>query len=647
MPLLTQEELATLGIEGEDKPLAPTQRLRATAQGGTFATADELEALARSGGLFAPDFGSFGRPTGETYEEAVSDIRGKLGAYKRDYPGEALGAEIAGGLLSGIPLAVATGGASAPTSLLRLGLLGAGSTAAYETGAGEGSLVDRVSGISPVNVALGTALAPALGVAVPAIGRAAVGAGKYLAGKGRSLVGLPSGRADPVVEREIQRILERTDMDLDEVIERVSRGEIIPDMSDSTRDALRGYKSFITDAQRKRLEARPKELRAEADVAVQGGLAQDKTGNVLAQVKLGEDINKKAASDAYDEIFEAYGDVGEEVMPRLNFAVQGEKKVKEAFEDITRTGKPSPFTVTDEGGVILNRTLSLREVEDLSKAFRDLAGQAYRRGAGGAGDKYKELQFMVRGVADDASPDLRQARATWAGIEQASKAFEEGRKAFNKSSDEVEIIFDKVSAQGEDAVEAFRAGLADNYRRKIGPSSGPTFRASLTNLERKDAQVFAKVFPEDTYQETIGALNRAAGAQETMGKVLRGSQTQSSQQEALQQGKAIIETGAEVVGAKIGSPGAIARLASRVVSKFGNKDKLTQEQKRQVVELLVAEDPELLSRALKDSSLMAQVTRRAGQLSNIVSKGGVVPTGALAGDNSISLPQITVTPKGN
>jgi hypothetical protein len=132
-----------------------------------------------------------------------------------------------------------------------------------------------------------------------------------------------------------------------------------------------------------------------------------------------------------------------------------------------------------------------------------------------------------------------------------------------------------------------------------------------------------------------------------MSKVRTLSPTAITQQEALEQGKAIIETGAEVVGAKIGSPGAIARLANRVVSKFGNKDKLTQEQKRQVVELLVAEDPELLSRALKDSSLMAQVTRRAGQLSNIVSKGGVVPTGALAGDNSISLPQITVTPKGN
>ena len=621
MPLLKKEEIAGPGVAPVEK-----QKLRQLAQGGTFRLADEIEAALRTSGMFAPDFQSFGKPTGETYEEAVSDIRGKLAAYQKEYPKEALAAEVAGGLLTAVPIAVATGGASVPPSLGRLALLGAGSTAAYEMGGGEGGLLERAGGVSPVSVGIGTALGPIAGLAAPALGRAATGLGKYVSGK------FGAG-AEDAVQKEVKRILERTGMDLDEVIERVSRGEIIPDMSDTTRDALRAYRPQITDVQRARLEARPAELRAKADVEVQSGLAPGMSGNVLAQARQGEEAVRKTASKEYDEIFKSYGDVSEEVMPRLNFAVQGQKKVVDAFNDITRTGKPSPFTVTESGGVSLNRTLSLREVEELSRAFRDLAGEAYRKGRSGAGDTYKELQLLVRGVADDASDSLRQTRAKWANIEKASRAFDEGRKAFNKSADEVELIFDEVVGQGDDAVQAFRAGLADNYRKKIDNTSGPAFRASLTNLQRRDAKVFAKVFPEDTYQETIDSLARSASSQLTMSKVLRGSDTAPTQQEALQQGKDILQVGGELAAAKTGSGMAVARLANRVVSKFVNKDKLTEAQKRRVVEILVSEDPELLSRALKDSSLMARVTQRAGQISNAVSRGAVLPAGAVAGGN--------------
>jgi len=621
MPLLTGKEIAEL----EGAPVEK-QKFRTAAQGATFATSDEIEALLRTSGLLSPDFQSFGKPTGETYEEAVSDIRGKLAAYQKEYPKEALAAEIGGGLLTAVPAAIATRGASVVPSLKRLALLAGGSTAAYEVGKGEGGLLERGRGVDPVSVGIGAALGPVAGVAAPVAGRAVVGLGKNIARK------FGAG-AEDVVQKEIKRILERTDMDLDEIIERVSRGEIIPDMSATTRDALRAYRPQITDVQRVRLEARPVELRAKADVEVQSSLAPGMPGNVLAQAKRGEEAVKRAASKEYDEIFNSYGDISEEVMPRLNLAVRGQKKVIDAFSDLTRTGKPSPFSVTESGEVFLNRTLSLREVEDLNRAFRDLSSEAYRKGRPGAGDSYKELQLLVRGVADDASDALRQTRARWSGIENASRAYSEGRKAFNKSSDEVELIFEGVVEQGDDAVRAFRAGLAENYRKKIGQTGGPSFRSSLTNLERKDAEVFATVFPGDTYQKTINSLDRAARSQGTVNTVLRGPETAITGLEALEQGKDIIRVGSEVLAAKSGSNAAVAALANRVVSRFVNKDKLTEAQKRKVVEILVSEDPELLSRALKDSSLMARITGRAGQISNIVSRGAVLPAGAVASGN--------------
>jgi hypothetical protein len=60
-------------------PKPETQRIRQFAQGATMGTADEAEALVQS------------QLKGTKYEDELSAIRGKLGAYKTAYPKEALG----------------------------------------------------------------------------------------------------------------------------------------------------------------------------------------------------------------------------------------------------------------------------------------------------------------------------------------------------------------------------------------------------------------------------------------------------------------------------------------------------------------------------------------------------------------------------
>jgi hypothetical protein len=64
----------------------PTQRLRSIAQGATMGGADEMEASLRSA------------VTGETYEQALADIRGKMKAYQQQSPLEALAYEGLGGV---------------------------------------------------------------------------------------------------------------------------------------------------------------------------------------------------------------------------------------------------------------------------------------------------------------------------------------------------------------------------------------------------------------------------------------------------------------------------------------------------------------------------------------------------------------------
>ena len=69
---------------------APTQRLRSIAQGATLGLADEAEAAFRS---LLPN---------QTYQSAIEDVRGKLGAYREERPLEAMGFEAAGGLTTGV-----------------------------------------------------------------------------------------------------------------------------------------------------------------------------------------------------------------------------------------------------------------------------------------------------------------------------------------------------------------------------------------------------------------------------------------------------------------------------------------------------------------------------------------------------------------
>lgn len=89
-------------------PPAPTQRLRSIAQGATFGGADEMEASLRSA------------VTGETYDQALKDVREKMKAYQKQSPLEALAYESLGGVGMAAGTTLATGGLAAPATLPRI-----------------------------------------------------------------------------------------------------------------------------------------------------------------------------------------------------------------------------------------------------------------------------------------------------------------------------------------------------------------------------------------------------------------------------------------------------------------------------------------------------------------------------------------------
>ena len=141
----------------------PTQRLRSLAQGVTLGLADEAEAAIRS--LFP----------GQTYESAVQDVRGKLGAYREERPMEALAYEVGGGLATGLAgggralaasagraglrEALKTGARTATTSAVGQGVIGGAAGA-------EGGVESRLRG-----AAVGGGIAAALPFGLSKLGR--------------------------------------------------------------------------------------------------------------------------------------------------------------------------------------------------------------------------------------------------------------------------------------------------------------------------------------------------------------------------------------------------------------------------------------------------------------------------------------------
>ena len=148
---MTREQMAA-AIALLPKP--ETQRIRQFAQGATMGTADEAEALVQS------------QLKGTKYEDELSAIRGKLGAYKKAYPAESVGYELSGAIAPAAVLAPFTGGGSVVAGTATAGpqllkLMGMGGLQSGVTGAAsaEGDAMSRAKA-GGVGFIEGTMVAP-------------------------------------------------------------------------------------------------------------------------------------------------------------------------------------------------------------------------------------------------------------------------------------------------------------------------------------------------------------------------------------------------------------------------------------------------------------------------------------------------------
>lgn len=627
LPTQEQAPMQTRPIPVSIEPPAPTQRLRSMAQGATFTGADEAEAYLRS-------------MTGENYESALADIRSKTKAYQQQAPLESLGYEGLGGLLATGAVTLGTGGTAAPATIPQAamsiapvirGLAATSSIGGLYGGltgflSGEGDIYDRASKV-PGGVVTGAVVAPTV--------KTLITGGGMLVDKvtdfARRLAG---GRGAKVVETELQRLAGDTGLTTDEIIDRIARGEIMAENA-TLAAAVRGlYAQGGKPATTlmSSLTRRPEELRTSVLTDMQKTLAGQE-GNVLKQFKLNDKELKQLETEAYKDAFGTGGVIDSTLLQSVTDALKRSPSAVKDINDIyvAQTGKKPFFSFDKTGNINFNRTPTLEDAEVIRRGIQTSVDQAYQSGRGGVGGALKEVELALRDAIDTSSKKLGNARLQAAVRRTAKDAFDDGRKVFGKTADEVSILVEELS-QKPGALSAFRAGTMDAIRNKMTTGTRTSMMANLANENSKEGLILRTIYPGDELAGILQRINTAAQSQAAKSYILGGSSTTPTLLQAARSGSNV--SAEEIANVMTANPITMATSAVNILKKvaFEKNKNLTDSQRDMVAKILVSEDPDLVRRALVDQSAFALLQQKINDFSRFAGK--TVPyslTGIAAG----------------
>lgn len=598
---------------------ADTQRLRSMGQGMLLGGYDEAEAYLRS-------------LIGENQGAALQDIRSKMQAYQQQSPMESLGYEALGGMAIPAAVTLATGGEAAPVTgpviagampavkrMLGSSAIGGimGGTAGFL--GGEGDLIDRASKV-PTGVATGALVAPVLTAAVGATGML----GNQLLDTARRISG---GRGAKIVETEIQRLMDVTGKTVDEIVSDIASGRIMAENS-TLLSAVRamyaqGGKAATTIAES--LGKRPEQLRQTALTEMQSRLAKT-PDNVLRQFKLSDDALKTLEKQSYQDAYKQGGVIDSELLASVTDALkrspQSIKNINEVYR--AETGKKPFFNFDKDGNIVFERAPTLEDAEVIRRGIQTSVNEAYTGGRGAVGEALKNVEGSLRQAIDTSSPAVAQARAQAAERRSAKDAFDEGRKVFTKSADEVAVLFEQLS-RDPGKLSAFRAGTMDAIRNRMSTGQRKTMMATFADPKRKEGDILRTVYPQDDMASLMARIENAAASQAAKTKVMGGSDTAASLLQEAKQGSNI--SAEEVANVISGNPLTMASSAYKVARKLisNQNQNLSDFERDQVARVLVSQDPAIVRKALMDESGMAMFQQQVANLSRFV--GRTVPYG--------------------
>jgi len=428
-----------------------------------------------------------------------------------------------------------------------------------------------------------------------------------------------TGKVGKKVEDELIRIISDSGLSVDEVLERVSKGEIIPEMSE---EAYRVVSGFVKTAGpgapivRNAVVGRKNAFVEDLYSTLQKDLSPNtEADNIFATFANNKDKLLKAESDAYDVVFDGsagqtFKEIDDAVLSLALASRNSRNAINKFFDE---SGLPSPFKMVGKGKkakLQLSRSLSLKEGELVKRAFMDLKDSAAKTGNNNKARTMKGYETTIKNVVDEISPDLQATRKNWALIKNSVDQFEIGERIFSAKTnpEEFSIMFSRLLEAGnEDAIAALRAGAASALKLKSGSPQKLSMINKLaddplSNLSKNEQQILQTLYPGEKLDDIIKKINLTSGAIKAEGNIFKGSQTAGREGAASRVGQ-VGQTVADITRF-VNSGGLDIGATTNIVSRLfgGKKPPFTDEQFKQIAELVISEDPEVLRRALTDDT---------------------------------------------
>ena len=619
---MTEEEKLENLIEAQlsMQELTFADRARLMSQGALMNFSDEFFAMVRSIGT-------------ETYDEAITDERDKL--KKAQGKDGSLKYEIGGAML---PLALApfTGGATVAPTVARyvigtggkLATQGAIQGATSSVGRQEGNIVDRVTD-NKADIALSAGGGALLNPLVQKVGGKVVEGITKLA---EPLIRKIRSQLAKPIEDELARIARTSGKTIDEIIEEISQGKTIPELRETTAAEVRGFYSKAQDETKSTIADSLISRKESGVIDVFSTLQKDlssieKTGNVLKFITNSRNFVKKSASDSYDKIYSKFADFRSN---NINLAIeeilQKQPTLRGSLRSLmTGLGKDTPFVV-EEGVLKLTKDIDLKTAEKIRGLLFERADKLYKSGNGTLGEVASTLETNLRSIIDKTSPELSMTRNLWRRIMSSRDNFEEGTKIFGKSSDEVEIIFEKIVASGDkQLIESFRSGVASAIRGKREGRTKINFINNLGNLDSKESLILQKIYPDEALDNIIDKINLAKASIMAQGRIMGQSPTAETLAAASRVGTVddayaltrVLASGGTDIGAGV-------QLLKKFIPTKSNA--LNQDQMQQVAELLVSQNKQLLRDALTNNEARNALIKSINDISDRLIAGGAKAT---------------------
>ena len=345
--------------------------------------------------------------------------------------------------------------------------------------------------------------------------------------------------------------------------------------------------------------------------------------NVLRFYRATDAEAKALENEAYKTAYGAGGVIDANLLASLTDAL---KRAPGAVSEINaiytaQTGKKPFFSFNEKGEITFSKAPTLEDAEVIRRGLQANINSAYTSGRGGVGEALKNVEASLRDAIDTSSAALSAARQQAAERRGARDAFQEGRRIFSKSADEVQIMMEDM-ANNPGVVNAFRAGAMDAIRNQMGSGRAKSMMGVLASADTKQGAILRTIYPGDELDGILTRIGTAAQSQAAKNKVLGGSDTAASLMQAERTGSTI--TADDVANAVTGSPMAAFRVVSKMVGE-SNKG-LSEQDRQRVAQILVSEDPEIVRKALKDESAMAYLQQKIAATMRALGK--TVPYGA-------------------